>query len=245
MAKYKQNLEINKKLTLVGRFVHWADGVEVNGKVLKLSVLIWMAAFAIGQQKTNWQILRGEKVVRAESELPQLAPAKEVMQNNNLQCGEKAVAKTFAIGKLSLDQFTIKKNMENIIADKPMQQMIAAVSQRDTQTASYLVAIAKKESNLGKFSPKDADGKECFNYWGFRGSQNTTKSGYSCFASPEEAVAVVGDRIQYLTQIGKYDTPQKMSVWKCGFDCSWDNPAAVKKWITDVGYYHAKLTDNL
>lgn len=207
--------------------------------------MIWVAAFVIGQQDSNWSFFRGEKVVRAESELPQFAPKKETMQDNNLQCGEKERARTYAIGELSLDQFTIKKNIEKIIDNKPMQSMIAEVAKRDRETASFLVAIAKKESNLGKFSPKDEDGNECYNYWGYRGKENTTESGYSCFDSPEQAVAVVGDRIQYLTQVGNYDTPQKMSVWKCGFDCSWDNPVAVKKWISDVGYYHDQLTGNL
>lgn len=245
MDKNQKKPKADEKLTVVGRFVHWADGVEVNGKILKLSLAIWAAAFIIGQQDSNWSIFRGEKVVRAQSVLPQFAPKKETLADGALVCGAGQKENENLFGKYSLSQFAIKKNIEKIIADKPMQQMIDSVAQRDTQTASYLVAIAKKESNLGKFSPKDASGKECFNYWGFRGSENTTKSGYSCFDSPEQAVAVVGDRIQYLTQIDNYDTPQKMSVWKCGFDCSWDSPSAVKKWISDVGYYHNKISNNL
>jgi hypothetical protein len=120
-----------------------------------------------------------------------------------------------------------------------MQEMVTDLAKKDKKVAAFLIAIAKKESNWGKHSPKK-NGKECYNYWGYRGSYNATDSGYSCFDDPAQAISVVGGRIQDL--IGqKIDTPEKMVVWKCGRSCSWDNPAAVQKWISDVSLYYDKV----
>jgi hypothetical protein len=132
-----------------------------------------------------------------------------------------------------------EKNVTKMVSDKPIKEMVSFISQRDSKTASFLVAIAKKESNWGKFSPKK-DGKECYNYWGYRGTYNQTKSGYSCFDSPEQAVEVVGNRIDELVN-QNIDTPQEMIVWKCGRSCSQHNPYDVKKWIQDVDLYVNKL----
>jgi hypothetical protein len=132
-----------------------------------------------------------------------------------------------------------EKNVAKMVSDKPIKEMVPFISQRDRKTASFLVAIAKKESNWGKFSPKK-DGKECYNYWGYRGTYNQTKSGYSCFDSPEQAVNVVGDRIDELVA-QKIDTPKEMIVWKCGRSCAGHGSYDVKKWIQDVDLYVNKL----
>lgn len=121
----------------------------------------------------------------------------------------------------------------------PIEAMVPYIAQKDKKTASYIVAIGKKESNWGKFSPKK-NGQDCYNYWGYRGPENPTRSGYSCFDSPEQAVEVVGGRIDRLIA-QEIDTPREMKVWKCGRDCSWDNPANVNKWVSDVGFYVKKL----
>lgn len=122
----------------------------------------------------------------------------------------------------------------------PMQEMTSALSEMNNETAAYLIAIAKKESDWGKYSPKK-EGKECYNFWGYRGQENTTDSGYSCFDSPEHAVATVGGRIESLLE-KKINTPEKLIVWKCGSTCAGHDPAGVKKWISDVAYYHSKLS---
>jgi len=126
-----------------------------------------------------------------------------------------------------------------MVKDSPMSAMTPFIAQKDKKVASYVVAIAKKESNWGKYSPKK-DGKDCYNYWGYRGKENPTRSGYSCFDSPEQAVNVVGERIEELMD-QQIDTPREMAVWKCGRDCSWDNPANVNKWVSDVAFYVKKL----
>jgi len=126
-----------------------------------------------------------------------------------------------------------------ILAGYPMSAMAKPLAEEESETASFLIAIAKKESDWGLHAPKK-DGRDCFNYWGYRGTYNETDSGYSCFDSPEQAVSVVGGRIAEL--IGKdIDTPAKMVVWKCGSACKEDDPVSVAKWISDVDAYYRRV----
>jgi hypothetical protein len=132
-----------------------------------------------------------------------------------------------------------KEKYLNLIEDHPMERMIEPLLEKDENVSAFLIGIAKKESDWGKHSPKK-NGRECFNYWGYKGKHDTTASGYSCFDSPEQAVDVVGGRIEDL--IGKkVDTPERMIVWKCGSTCAGHDPASVRKWISDVSQYYYKL----
>lgn len=134
---------------------------------------------------------------------------------------------------------TANPKISAMLSGYPMAKMIPSLGKRKGEVALYLVAIAKKESDWGKHSPKKS-GKECYNYWGYRGGYNETQSGYSCFDSPEQAVRVVGDRIEKL--LGqRLNTPEKMIVWKCGSTCAGHDPAGVRKWISDVSLYYKKL----
>ncbi|MFA7319045.1 MAG: hypothetical protein WC022_00375 [Parcubacteria group bacterium] len=131
-----------------------------------------------------------------------------------------------------------EEGYRNILSGHPMEEMASAIAKQDRPVAAFLIGIGKKESDWGTHSPKK-DGHECFNFWGYKGGYNVTEGGYSCFDSPEQAVAVVGGRIEEL--IGKnIDTPARMVVWKCGnASCNGHDPVAVKKWISDVSaYYH-------
>lgn len=121
----------------------------------------------------------------------------------------------------------------------PMEDMVPAISKKNREVASFLIAIAKKESNWGKYSPSK-EGRDCYNYWGYRGSYNQTDSGYSCFDTPEQAVEAVGERIQELID-QEINTPERMIVWKCGSSCAGHDPYSVKKWIADVDMYYKKL----
>ena len=142
--------------------------------------------------------------------------------------------------KMPMNEITpMEKNLKELTAGHPIQAMVPFIAKEKKETIAFLVAIAKKESNWGKYTPKK-NGRECFNYWGYRGTYNQTRSGYSCFDSPEQAVAVVSERINELTD-QKIDTPREMVVWKCGRVCSTHNPYSVKKWITDVAYYFEKV----
>lgn len=134
----------------------------------------------------------------------------------------------------------LEERVYGIVSGYPIQEMAPHIASKDRVVAAYIVAIAKKESNWGKHSPKK-NGKTCYNYWGYRGAYNQTDSGYSCFDTPEQAVSVVGERIKNLVE-KKFDTPKKMVLaWKCGFDCSSHSFFSVKKWEWDVEHYFKKV----
>gem|GEM_PF-4996972 len=133
------------------------------------------------------------------------------------------------------------KKAHEMLKGTPMEAMLPYISGREKNTAAFLISVAKKESNWGKRSPMLA-GNTCYNYWGYRGHTGMeTPSGYTCFSSPEEAISTVGDRFSDLINNGNFNTPSKMIVWKCGFDCSWDDPTAMKDWIHDVNHYYQKF----
>ncbi|NTU98806.1 hypothetical protein HGA64_02260 [Candidatus Falkowbacteria bacterium] len=131
------------------------------------------------------------------------------------------------------------KQVLTIVKDTPMEKMVTEIAKRDRAVAAYIVGIAMKESKFGKYSPKK-NGKECFNYWGYRGKENTTQSGYSCFNSPQHAIKVVGDRIESMLGKGSR-TPAQMISWKCGSSCAGHSNESVQKWIADVSINYYKL----
>lgn len=129
---------------------------------------------------------------------------------------------------------------QTLVEGHPIERMIPYIAEQNEATATYLVAIAKKESNWGLFAP-EKDGHDCYNYWGYRGPENPTDSGYSCFRSPQQAVLIVGRRLSEL--IGQHlDTPRELVVWKRGFlDAPLD--AASSKWVSDVDWYVRKFDE--
>ncbi len=136
----------------------------------------------------------------------------------------------------------LERDLERMVEGHPIADMLPYISRENPETAKYLVSIAKKESNWGKYSPKNDSGETCYNYWGFRRQTGeVTESGYSCFKSPQEAVAVVGSRLNYLIWDLRLDTPEELAVWKCGSTCTGHSEYGVEKWIRDVGYYARKI----
>lgn len=122
----------------------------------------------------------------------------------------------------------------------PIENMIPLISRQDEEVAAFLISIAKKESNWGKRVPK-LDGKDCYNYWGYRGiREKMGTGGHTCFDSPRDAVRTVSARIKKLID-QDINTPSKMVVWKCGYSCSGHSDYSVKKWISDVDYYFGKI----
>ncbi len=120
----------------------------------------------------------------------------------------------------------------------PIEGMSEYIARFDEKTAGFLVSIAKKESSWGERVPV-LDGRDCYNYWGFRDPDNTLGSGgHTCFTSPEQAVRQVGKRIRELVYTYDRDTPREMVVWKCGSSCSQDISGSVQKWISDVDWYY-------
>lgn len=136
-------------------------------------------------------------------------------------------------GKLDKDEVT------EMVKGHPIEKMIPYICDRDKKTAAFLVAIARKESSWGLHAPHK-NGRDCYNYWGYKGNYNLSPSGYSCFDSPEHAVEVVGGKIDQL--IGKkVDTPERMVTWKCGSSCKGHSPESVQSWIGAVRQYWTKL----
>lgn len=146
---------------------------------------------------------------------------------------------SFPTTDISKDNIVFEKKIHTAVKGYPIEKMGPYISHKNKRVASFLVAIAKKESNWGRHSPKK-DGRECFNYWGYRGPENPTDSGYSCFDSPQHAVNVVGGRIGELVA-DKIDTPKEMVMWKCGTTSCARRDRGAAKWIWDVGYYYQKI----
>lgn len=137
-------------------------------------------------------------------------------------------------------QEKLKIELLEILQDTPMEQMIDPLLEQDKTVAALLVGIAFKESKFGEFSPKK-NGRECFNYWGFKGKTNPTNSGYSCFSDPKEAIEVVGKRLKELSVDAGRTKPAQLTVWKCGSSCAAHAPGSVQKWIADVSIFYNKI----
>lgn len=133
----------------------------------------------------------------------------------------------------------LEKNIKKLTKGYPIAEMSPYIAGKNKKVAAFLVAIAKKESNWGVYSPKKR-GRNCFNYWGYRGPENPTLSGYSCFSSPRQAVNIVGKRIKNLVA-QKIDTPREMVLWKCGDACSRRGARGEAKWVRDVEFYYKKM----
>jgi hypothetical protein len=134
--------------------------------------------------------------------------------------------------------------IEAMVAGYPIEAMIPAISEQSKMTSAFLVSIAKKESNWGKRVPRAADGSDCYNYWGYTGSGSRgVAMGHACFGSPEEAITVVGGRINGFIHDYQFNTPEELIVWKCGFSCAGHSQTSVRKWIKDVSYYYHQMNN--
>jgi len=68
----------------------------------------------------------------------------------------------------------------------------------------------------------------------------TVSGGYTCFASPEDAVETVAKNIEKMVAKG-VRTPAQAISWKCGSSCAGHDAAGVRKWIADVGVNFYKI----
>ncbi|MGB5019078.1 MAG: hypothetical protein WBO66_05105 [Candidatus Moraniibacteriota bacterium] len=135
----------------------------------------------------------------------------------------------------------LEREIDHMVVGYPIERMSEEIAKHDRLVAAFVVAIAKKESNWGKRVPT-LDGKDCYNYWGFREKRDRMGTGgHTCFDSPQDAVRSVSKRIESLIYEYNQDTPREMIVWKCGSSCDGHSPESVSKWISDVGYYFQKL----
>ncbi|MDD5489137.1 MAG: hypothetical protein PHP25_00440 [Candidatus Moranbacteria bacterium] len=137
------------------------------------------------------------------------------------------------------DANDLKKDVQKIVKNTPMAAMVDPISEKDRTVAAFIVGIAMKESKFGVYSPKLA-GRDCYNYWGFKGGGKTVAGGYSCFASPEQAIDAVGGKIEKMVAKG-VRTPAQAISWKCGSSCAGHGQANVQKWISDVAINFYKI----
>lgn len=147
------------------------------------------------------------------------------------------------IGKIDDERHEdFRQELLQYVKGRPMEAMAPYIAKQPRIVAAFLVGIAMKESKFGTYSPK-LSGRDCHNYWGFKGGGTTTAGGYTCFDSPEEAIQVVGKRIAKLVDGGRTN-PSEMVIWKCGASCSWDDPANVRSWIADVGINFYRINNS-
>ncbi len=137
---------------------------------------------------------------------------------------------------------SLEQEVRTLVAGYPIEAMAPFIAEQDRSVAAFLVGIAKKESDWGRHVPTQ-NGRECYNYWGYKGVGSLGYGmGYGCFASPEEAITVVGGRIHTLVIEKKNKTPRDMVIWKCGSrSCVGHAPGSAEKWIQDVNVYYSKL----
>jgi hypothetical protein len=133
----------------------------------------------------------------------------------------------------------LKEDVAKIVKNTPMAAMVDPISEKDRTVAAFIVGIAMKESKFGVYSPKLA-GRDCYNYWGFKGGGKTVAGGYSCFGSPDEAVDAVGGKIEKMVAKG-VRTPAQAISWKCGSSCAGHGAGSVQKWISDVAVNFYKI----
>lgn len=138
-------------------------------------------------------------------------------------------------------QTALERDIHSLVSGYPIEVMSAEIAKHDRTVAAFVVAIAKKESNWGKRVPT-LDGKDCYNYWGFREERDRMGTGgHTCFDSPKDAVNSVAKRIETLVYEYDRNTSKEMVVWKCGYSCDGHSVESVNKWIGDVDFYFRKL----
>lgn len=222
LTKNVQNLIKNNKTILV--FVVFL----VCGLMLK----IWNVQSVL---YAHAYTLSDENII-SEIQSPLFSEQPDLFPKND-QSNQLFHAKSNKATSLSSDDFANK--LYEIVGEAPIKEMIPFISKRNEKVAAFLVGIAKKESGFGEHSPS-LNGQDCYNYWGYKGSaSNGSFKGYACFGSAEEAIKIVGDRIEVLVS-KDHNTPALMvNTWKCGKSCAGDPGAP--GWVSTVASCFEKI----
>jgi hypothetical protein len=180
---------------------------------------------------------------RVQAEIVQLIEkqeAEKVLGDSIAKAEAEKKAEAEAVKKKAADAILAKqKEFEmkilDLVGDHPIKQMAPCIAKEDPLVAAMFIAIAKKESSWGDHVPVN-NGKDCYNYVGFRLKTAKMGSGeHSCFATPQEGFERTAKRIKDLIYDEKMTTAKKMvSPWKCGYRPDLDDPKAVQKWVSDV-----------
>lgn len=123
-----------------------------------------------------------------------------------------------------------------LVGDHPIKQMAPYMAKEaDPLVVAFYLGIARQESSWGEHVPVH-NGKDCYNYVGFRMKTKTLGSGgHSCFATPEEGYNATVKRIKDLIYNEKMTTAKKMvSPWKCGYRPDLDDKKSVQRWVDSV-----------
>lgn len=159
----------------------------------------------------------------ATSELKEMIGLIEEVQSPAPEENEATIVETASI----IDE-ELKEDITQELAGTRMEPMIDTIASYDRTTAALLVGVAKSESGYTH--------NYSYNFWGYAG-------GYYPFNSPEQAVKVVGDKLEQYKCKG-LDTPQKLvTTWKCGRSCASHSPESVKRWISNASgpYYRIAM----
>ncbi|MGK2848533.1 MAG: hypothetical protein ACSLEX_00440 [Minisyncoccota bacterium] len=146
------------------------------------------------------------------------------------------------VPSVSQPENELLETIQRLTAGYPLMDMAPAIARYDRNIAGLIVGIAKKESNWGRRVPRDIDGTDCYNYWGYKGAGMRGRvMEHGCFGSPEEAVQVIGDRLKVLVALRQTSDPKNMVIWKCGSSCRNHSSASVQQWIDDVTLYYNNI----
>jgi len=217
----------SRRMTLLRLWNLSVVGAIVLGMVSMTFIYRYLGtgASAVGEENKIISTTQTEKVLGAEDIKTDQDIAKYI---------EDVVAQS---EKMEKDEF--EKELRNMVKGYPIEKMLPYIIKKDRIVAAFIISIAKKESGWGKRVPV-LDGKDCYNYWGYRGIRKKMGTGgHTCFDSREDAVNTVAKRIEFLVNEKKLNTPAKMSIWKCGSEC--DKDGQVKKWISDVNTIFKKI----
>jgi hypothetical protein len=201
-----------------------------------------------GGNETYAQPAKEEQAVVGKKSVDVTRKLKAMLLNENrerLVDGNAATGSQLVIAVLGEERQLAEQNQKfaeklyEIVGDTPIKEMVPYISERDEKVAAFLVGIAKKESSFGLASPSK-DGETCYNYWGYKSSGGRgTSLGYACFASAEEAVKIVGDRIEVLVNKQRNTPARMVDTWKCGTSCAGDPGAP--SWVSTVALYYNKI----
>ncbi len=133
------------------------------------------------------------------------------------------------VGDKKTETSTLETTIKGVTEGFPIEVMAPSIAHYDRNVAALIVGIAKKESNWGKASPSKG-GADCYNYWGYKGAGGRgTAMGYACFATPEEAVQAIGDRLTRLVEKRATSEPSNLvTTWKCGASCAGHSKESVQ-----------------
>jgi len=242
--------EVLKEFANIRNF-DWDTSFIRNKSFVMATSFLFLLAMSFSffiQKDTNEKI--AYEVAKAQNETIQQATQNQAKVLGKIT--ERASAEseeeldTFVMDTLKqfekVKQEDLEIEINKIVDGSPMKKMTPLIAQLDSRVAAFMVAIAKKESNLGRRVPV-LNGEDCYNYWGYRGIRDRMGSGgHTCFDSPKDAVETVSKRIGELVK-ADIDTPQEMVIWKCGSSCAGHSDYSVEKWISDVEMYYEKFDE--